>query len=202
MQFDFDSITKKILSSKKSLYFILLANLIGAVYGFVFYYGAKFSSIPLHLWLFLPDCPLFSLFFALAILLILIKKENSLFFFFTLIGSLKYGFWTVFVLLYFNSFYFTPQNSFMYSVLLIAHIFLFFEAFLLIKKIKFKISYLIIPLLFFLANDFSDYFLNTHPPLPLSELNFMFYLTLFSSLFFTAIAFILVKKLNKGMFNA
>jgi uncharacterized membrane protein YpjA len=192
----FNSIPQKILSSKKLLWLILIGNLIGAVYGFVFYYGAKFSSVPLHLWLFLPDCPLFSLFFALAVLLILLKKENSHYFFFTLIGSLKYGFWTVFVLLYYNWFYFTPENSFMYAVLLIAHIFLFIESFLLIKKIKFKLYYLIPSLVFFLANDFSDYFLNTYPPLPLSELNFMFYFTLISSLFFTVIAFLLVKKRN------
>lgn len=189
-----DSISQKILSSNKLLWLIFLGNLIGAVYGFVFYYGKQFFVTPLHLWLFVPDCPLFSLLFALAILLIILKKENSHYFFFTLIGSLKYGFWTVFVLLYYNWFYFSGQNSFMYSVLLITHVFLFFEAFLLIKKIKFKLSYLIFPLVFFLANDLSDYFLNTHPPLPLTELNFMFYLTLISSLFFVLTAFLLVKK--------
>lgn len=192
--FSFNSLAEKILSSKKILIFLILANLIGALYGFIFYYGQKFFLTPLHLWLFVPDCPLFSFLIAFSFFLILIKKESSLLFFFTLIGSLKYGFWTAFVLIYFNNFYFTPANSFMYSVLLIAHVFLFIESFLLIKKIKLKFFYLIPVLIFFLANDFSDYLLNAHPPLPSNELNFMFYFTLISSLIFISLAFVLVRK--------
>jgi len=191
--FDLNSFSQKIFSSKKLMYFLILANLIGALYGFIFYYGKQFFITLLELWLFVPDCPLFSLFFGLALLLILLKKENSFLFFFTLIGALKYGFWTVFVLLFFNEFYFIPENSLMYSVLLIAHLFLFFESFLLIKKIKFKLVYLIPALLFFVTNDLSDYFLGTHPSLPLHELNFMFYFTLISSFFFVLIALFLVK---------
>ncbi len=187
-----NSVSEKIFSNKKLLYFLILANFIGALYGFIFYYGARLLSTPLHLWIFVPDCPLFSLFMSLTFLLILLKKESSLLFFFSLVGALKYGFWTVFVLTFFNDFYFTPEKTFMYAVLLIAHIFLFAESFLLVKKIKFKFYYLLPTLLFFLANDFSDYFLGTHPPIPLDELNFMFYLTLISSLFFILLAFILV----------
>jgi len=194
---NFGCVAQKILSNKKLLYFLILANFIGALYGFIFYYGARLLQTPLHLWIFVPDCPLFSLFMSLAFLLILLKKEASLLFFFSLVGALKYGFWTVFVLLFFNDFYFTPENTFMYAVLLIAHIFLFAEAFLLVKKIKFKFYYLIPTLLFFLLNDFSDYFLGTRPPLPQSELNFMFYFTLVLSLFFVALAFILVKLKEK-----
>ncbi|MFH1695079.1 MAG: DUF1405 domain-containing protein [Candidatus Micrarchaeota archaeon] len=190
-------ITKTIFSSKKLMYFLILANLIGAVYGFVFYYGKQFLETPLYLWLFVPDCPLFSLFFAICLLLILLKKENSFFFFLSLAGALKYGFWTVFVLLFFNEFYFTPENFLVYSVLLISHIFLFIESFLLIKKIKFKFYFFLLSLLFFIANDLSDYFLNTRPGLPLTELNFMFYFTLISSFVFILLALFLVKKLNK-----
>jgi len=199
--FDLTRISDKILSSKKILFFLILANLIGAIYGFVFYYGKQFLETPLHLWLFIPDCPLFSLLMALCFLLILIKKESSLIFFFTLVGCLKYGFWTVFVLIYFNDFYFVPENFFMYSVLLIAHFFLFFESFLLIKKIKFKVYYLLPVLIFFLVNDFFDYLFGTRPVLPLSELNFMFYFTLISSIIFISLALILVKfsaKKNKN----
>jgi uncharacterized membrane protein YpjA len=192
--FSFSFISGKIFSSRKILFFLVLANLVGAFYGFVFYYGKKFFLTPLHLWLFVPDCPLFSFLFAFSVFLVLMDKEKSFLFFFTLAGSLKYGFWTVFVLLFFSGFYFTPENHLMYSVLLVAHVFLFVESFLLIKKIKFKLFYLVPSLLFFVANDLSDYFLDTHPPLPESELNFMFYFTLLSSLAFVAFALLLVKK--------
>lgn len=193
----FNELTEKIFSSKKLLLLIILGNLIGTIYGFVFYYGPKLIQTPLHLWLFVPDCPLFSLLVAISFLLILLKKESSLVFFFTVVGALKYGFWTVFVLLYYNNFYFTPENSLMYLVLLIAHIFLFIESFVLIKKIDFKFFYLVPVLVFFLANDFFDYLFNTHPSLPLTELNFVFYFTLITSLIFISLALILVKFLNK-----
>lgn len=189
--FNLGFFSKKILLTKKILVFLILANFIGSVYGFIFYYGKQLLQTSFHLWLFVPDCPLFSLLMALSLFLILIKKESSFLFFFTLAGSLKYGFWTVFVLLYYNLFYFSPENLFLYSVLLISHVFLFFESFLLIKKIRFKLFYLIPVLVFFLANDFSDYFFNTHPPIPLTELNFLFYFTFFSSLFFAGLALFL-----------
>ncbi len=192
----FDELEKKIFSSQKLLIFLVLANLIGALYGFIFYYGQQFLSTPVYLWLFIGDCPLFSLLMALSFLLILLKKEFSFLFLFSLIGSLKYGFWTVFVLIYFNSFYFVPENFFMYSVLLIAHVFLFLEAFLLVKKIRFNFSFLVFSLAFFVLNDFSDYFFGTHPPVPLNELNFLFFFTLVSSFVFSFIAFFIVKKMN------
>ncbi len=191
--FSLNSFIERILLSKKALYFLFIANLIGALYGFIFYYGTKFALTPLHLWLFLPDCPLFSLFFALSILLIILKKENSQLFFFTLVGALEFGLWTVFVLLFYNNYYFNSENSFMYLVLLIAHLFLFLEAFLLIKKIKFNLTLLILPFVFLVLNVFSDYFLGTHPPLPLNQLNFMLYFTLISSVIFILISFILTK---------
>ncbi len=191
--FNLDFLSKKIFSSKPILIFLILANFLGAVYGFIIYYGQQFMQTPLHLWLFVPDCPLFSFLMALSFFLILIKKESSFVFFFTLVGSLKYGFWVVFVLLFYNSFYFTPKFFVVPLFLLISHAFLFFESFLLIKKIRFKLFYLILVLVFFLANDFSDYFFNTHPPVPLNELNFLFYFTVGSSLFFAGLALFLYR---------
>ncbi|MFH1895480.1 MAG: DUF1405 domain-containing protein [archaeon] len=192
--FDLNYFSQKIFSSKKLMYFLILANLIGALYGFIFYYGKQFFITPIYLWLFVPDCPLFSLMMAVSFFLILIKKQNSFVFFFSLVGALKYGFWTVFVLLFFRGYYFTPENSLMYSVLLVAHVFLFFESFLLAKKIKFRLVYLIPVFVFFFANDLSDYFLLTHPSLPSSELNFMLYFTLISSFIFLLLALFLIKK--------
>ncbi len=198
MQKNFLSVfLRKIFSSNKVLIFLILANFFGALYGFIFYYGKQFLQTPFNLWLFVPDCPLFSLLMAFSFFLIIIKKEVSLLFFFSLVGSLKYGFWTVFILLFYNNYYFTSETWFMYSVLLLAHIFLFFESFLLIKKIRFNFFYLVPVLIFFLANDFSDYFFGTHPVLPCYSLNFMFYFTLLSSLVFVLLAFFLVEFFNK-----
>jgi len=185
----------------KLLLIVLFANLAGAAYGFFSFYSQQFLSFSPLLWIFIPDCPLYALFFAIIALMLLFHKRNNLFFFVSFVGALKYGFWTLFVLLYFNSFYFSPSSSLMYSVLFIAHMGLMLECILLLGRTQVKFSFLLVSLFWFLLNDFADYFLAAHPVLPPNSLNFMFYATIAMTFAFTFIAFIALKKAKKPMID-
>ena len=205
-------------------WFVILANLVGAGFGFFVYYPEQLAATDPLLWMFVPDCPGYALFFAVALFfrgegrpavlnrLIggarsrgvplpgFLKRgvpDLSFFWYLAFAGAMKYGFWTVFVLATYSRFYFTPASSLMYSVLFVAHIFLLFETMLLVGKIHVRKVFL--PLVGFslIANDVSDYLLGTHPPLPDSALGFMFPASLGMSLAFTLLAYIILARWSK-----
>jgi len=170
---------------RDSLFWLLfLANLGGALYGFIFYYGPVLLSAPPSLLIFIPDCPLFALLFALSMLAVRYAPGRfNLFNFLTFAGCLKYGFWTVFVLTFFKSFYApTPEDVPLAAMLVVSHIFLFFEAFLLASYVRPKLWHVLAVLSFMLLSDSVDYLLGAHPPIPSGSLPLMFQLTVAMSL--------------------
>jgi uncharacterized membrane protein YpjA len=192
-------------------WFIVLSNLGGAAYGFVLYYGEQLLSTNPLLWLFVPDCPLYALLFALAFLARgnprprIVERvtgrslDVSFVWFLGFLGAMKYGFWTVFVLSAYSGFYFTPASGFMYSVLFVAHLFLLFETILLVGRIRVRKWFLPAGIVWFLANDLSDYLLGTHPPLPGDALGFMFPATVGMTIMFSLLSYrVLSLKYGRG----
>jgi len=176
---------------------IFTTNLAGAAWGFVYFYGGQLAETPLYLWPFVPDCPLYALLFAVGMLVARTMGGTAadLFLFLTLAGSLKYGFWTLFVLTAFFQWYFAPQTAAMYAVLFVAHIGLFMEALLLLPGL-FRVGGWFLPAVlgWLLLNDYSDYFLGTHPPLPHEALPFMLIVTVGTSLAFATASYIIAKE--------
>ena len=94
------------------------------------------------------------------------NKSVDLLNFITSIGLAKYGAWTVLVVLGFSPFYFSI-NSNMYGVLACAHVLMALEFILPLYIIKeIKKSYVVAAFAWFFLNDFFDYYVGTHPPLP------------------------------------
>ena len=184
---------------KKTLLLCLIsANLIGALYGFIFFYGDQLVEVfktKAWLLLFVPDCPLFALLMAISFGLLLVNKKNNFLFFLSSAGAMKYGFWTIFILTAFPKYYFS-QNTLLYSILLIAHIGLFFEAFLLLRNIEIKTWHFSLVLLFLLFNEIADYSFGTKPPMPKQAVELMLYVTLLASITFTLTVVFLSKKLK------
>ncbi|MEW6328793.1 MAG: DUF1405 domain-containing protein [Candidatus Micrarchaeota archaeon] len=186
--------------NRKTLFGIVLAaNLLGAAYGILGFYLQQLLSTNVLLWIFVPDCPLYALTFAIAIILIKEGKRYDWFYFIALVGALKYGFWTVFVLLRYPEFYFAPEISLIYYTLLFAHVGMFLEAFTLLGKIKMRNWFLPLALGWFLLNDFADYFLGAHPPLPVYGLGFMWRASVVMSVAFSVFGFALAKRAKKPL---
>ncbi|GAB4110885.1 MAG: DUF1405 domain-containing protein [Roseiflexaceae bacterium] len=73
----------------------MVANLLGAVIGGVFWYGNQILNAPIWAWIFIPDCPLAALVASLA--LIAWRAGKRWYFFNALVafGCMKYGLWTL-----------------------------------------------------------------------------------------------------------
>ncbi len=177
--------------------FLLLANAIGAAYGFIFYYGQQLLTTNPLLWVFVPDCPLYAFLFALALILLSEKTKAGWFYFLVFVGAVKYGFWTMFVLANYSYYYFTPELSLMYGVLFISHLVLFAEPLVLLGRISVKRETLALAIFWFLLNDWVDYSLGTHPPVPAAKIPEIFTLTVLMTFIFSLASYWLVKRFEE-----
>ncbi|MCK5661287.1 MAG: DUF1405 domain-containing protein [Methanosarcinales archaeon] len=181
---------------------LLVITLIGSAFGY-YYYEYQFSVTPPHLWLFVPDCPLFTTFFAIVLIGQLMGKESPLFNAFTFAGLLKYGIWTVFVLLVYWNDYFSNGEGLFRGVLMIAHIGMILLALTMVNGLRRdgqmdRISkgemYLVGSV--FLIFDFFDYVVGAYPLIPTTHLGLVSWFSVGET--FAVTALLLVLSLKKG----
>lgn len=150
---------------KLLILFLIAVNLAGAYFGLFIYYAPQFAATSPALWVFVPDCPLYVLAFAVALWLLARGIGNDAFSFIVSAGLLKYGVWTLFALAYFNGYFFAPGVALLSGTLFILHIGMAAEGFVL-KVRRCGPGLLAAGLAWFLLNDFFDYFVGTRPYLP------------------------------------
>ena len=143
---------------------LIIVNLAGALFGFYYYQEQLLNMNPL-LWLFVADCPLYVVAFAIALMFMEKKKQNDAVSFIISVGLLKYALWTLFVLSAYHQYYFMPKLALVNGTLFLLHIGMAAEAFVLKIK-KFSVTALFLALGWFLLNDSMDYFVGTLPYLP------------------------------------
>jgi len=194
-------IFNEILKSTRILTVIILINLIGTLAGFYYYYD-QLSLSPVYLWPFIPDCPLYTMLAVVVLVTFLLtKKSVDLLSFITSIGLAKYGTWTVLVVLGFSPFYFSINSS-MYGVLACAHVLMALEFILPLYIIKeIKKSYVIAAFAWFFLNDFFDYYVGTHPPLPSWGVSSVAFMTFAMTPIFIIIVSLTHKFLNDANLN-
>ncbi|MDO8339715.1 MAG: DUF1405 domain-containing protein [Candidatus Burarchaeum sp.] len=176
-------------------------NVLGFLWGTFFFYPEQLAQTSPLLLLFVPDCPLAALLFAAALLLVRFAPGRyDLFNFLAFVVSLKYGFWTVFVLTAYPEFYSaTPLQALMSDALIVAHVWLFFQAFLLASLVRVKHRYLVPVLGLMLLSDYSDYVWLTHPSAPDYALPLLFPFTVAMSVFFTLAGYWVLRKAKRPL---
>ncbi|MFA5106530.1 MAG: DUF1405 domain-containing protein [Candidatus Micrarchaeia archaeon] len=144
----------------RKILFIILA--VAIAFGFYFYSPFFQYRNPL-LWIFLPNSPLAIL---AALLTIYYFTDNEFARLFSSAYVAKYGIWTVFVMLLYPANYLNSSIA-AESVLLyiIPHIAMIFLALAMMPR-KPARAHLAIALLFFLANDFANYFMGVMTDFP------------------------------------
>lgn len=139
---------------------------IGALYGY-WYYIPQLLITPTYLWPFVPDCPLFVSFFVVVLLLCELDVRVKMLDGFVLFGLVKYGAWTLFVMLLYFDVYLSALSS--TKLLLFAgHIGMVLCALTLVKGLREGLAQWH-PLVFtlgFLVLDVMDYVVGTHPTIP------------------------------------
>ncbi len=161
----FSRFSSSLLQNKQLLIALAIINFVGFLYG-IYYYNYQLSATPFYLWIFTLDSPLPVLLFVfVAYFLYCNKKVPQWLLFITIIGLIKYGFWTALVILLFFD-YFFGFAPFIYAINLPLHAGMILEGAVLTARLRPRISDLAIVLVFFLINDILDYFFGTLPVIP------------------------------------
>ena len=156
---------------------LILINIAAVLIGF-FYYGDQLAQTALPLLIFVPDCPLYVLLFILVALKLV---RNDAFSFLVSVGMVKYGLWTVFVLLYYWGFYSQPAFLLTTVVFIAGHLGMAAEGLAILPKKRIGSLALAAIIGWFLLNDYADYSLGTVPPIPREGLALVAALTITAS---------------------
>ena len=141
---------------------LFVINIAAFFYG-VYYYNSLLAKTDPLLWIFALDSPMHALLFAAAIGLALIKRANDWIINLAAIGSIKYGLWTMFVILFQSEYFLSPEVAWQYVFLFVAHIGQLAQGLFLIGNRRMTATMLFILGGWTLLNDYADYGLGTHP---------------------------------------
>ncbi|MDL5362641.1 DUF1405 domain-containing protein [Halalkalicoccus sp. NIPERK01] len=152
---------------------IVAINVAGTAFGF-WYYRFQFSGTPLAIWPWVPDSPLATLFMALSLALWKLDRGSELVDMLAFFGNVKLGLWTPFVLVVFNDAFLAGTAAPMYAFLLVSHLGMVAQAFLIHRYSDFSIPAVAAALAWYSFDLMVDYFVPIvggphHTALPFSD---------------------------------
>lgn len=182
------SLSKRILESKPLLLFLIFLNFLGFLFG-VYYYMPQLDETPQWMWLIVIDCPLQVLLFSIVLSFELLRRPlPDVLKFLNAVGLVKYGFWTIIVVLvHFN--YFFSINPVVYGMILPMHVGMTLEAVLLLGLFRPTRSSTLLVVFFFVLNDVSDYVYGTLPRIPETWVHLLFIESLLVSILLPSIIY-------------
>lgn len=148
---------------------VVVINLLGTAFGF-WYYGFhplplsdplivwQFAGTPPAMWAFVPDSPVATGFVAVALGLWWLGRPSDYWTALAFFGCWKLGLWTPFVLLAFADGFLATTPLPMYLFLLVSHLGMAVEAFLLYRITEFPRRAVAVALGWYALNDLVDYF--------------------------------------------
>ncbi|HJE02232.1 MAG TPA: DUF1405 domain-containing protein [Staphylococcus auricularis] len=162
------SLWHMLLYHKWVLWFLFICNLIGTIYGFI-WYGGQLERTSWQFWLFVPDSPTASLFLTIVILSYILNKQWPVIEALAFVTLVKYGVWAV--ILNIIMFIDMDQVSLSGLMLIMSHGIMAIEAFFFYPRFKFSIIGLVVAMLWVFHNDVIDYVFLQYPYYPIIEEN-------------------------------
>jgi uncharacterized membrane protein YpjA len=143
-----------LLANRSFLWLLLIVNIAGTVYGYV-WYGWQLKETPPIFLIFVPDSPTASLFFVFVLVAFLMKKNWPLVEALAIVTLFKYGIWAVVM----NLLVFTVQGELDWIgvMLVFSHFAMAVQAILYAPFYRFKWWHLIATAIWTLHNDVIDY---------------------------------------------
>lgn len=151
---------KLVLFNKSFMWLLFVVNLLGTIYGYIWYESQLSVTEPKFL-LFVPDSPTASLFFTIALLGWLLKKNWKLIETLALITLVKYGVWAVVMNIW--TYIETGSIGWMGWMLVISHFAMALQAVLYIPFYRFTFVHIFIAAVWTLHNDVIDYVFGQMP---------------------------------------
>ncbi|MFD1178748.1 DUF1405 domain-containing protein [Paenibacillus puldeungensis] len=166
--------SRRFLSSRYFLWPLFICNLLGTVYGYIWYGGQlQYTWLNLPHWLivFVPDSPTASLFFTLTLLFLLFPPKGGRFFWLrtlleglAVVTNVKYGVWAVSII--FAGAYQGNELVWQDWMLVASHLAMAVEALLYVRLYKFGTMMLAAAGAWTFLNDMVDYSFQVYPWLP------------------------------------
>ncbi len=149
---------------------IVAINLLGTAFGF-WYYRFQFQRLPVEMWAFVPDSPGATLLIALALAAWAVGKQSDTLTALAFFGNIKLGLWTPYVLLVFYPGFLANSGPAMYAFLLVSHLGMAVQAFVLYRITDFPIKAVAVATAWYTLDLLMDYFVPlvgdvTHTSLP------------------------------------
>ncbi|WP_144511348.1 DUF1405 domain-containing protein [Bacillus sp. FJAT-22090] len=151
---------KVILYNKSFMWLLFIVNLLGTIYGY-YWYGSQLAITEPKFYIFVPDSPTASLFFTLALLGWLFKKNWRLIEALALITLVKYGVWAVIMNIW--TYIETGSIGWMGWMLVVSHFAMALQAILYIPFYRFAWVSILIASVWTLHNDVIDYVFDQMP---------------------------------------
>lgn len=151
---------RMLITNKFFLYFIILCNLPGTIYGYI-WYGSQLAETPWYFYIFVPDSPTATLFLTISLILLLFNRKSTIIDTLAFVTLIKYGVWAVFMNIFM---FYVDQTIYPMGVMLImSHGIMAIQAFLFMPLFKFDIKSIIIALIWVFHNDVIDYVFHQYP---------------------------------------
>lgn len=149
---------------------IVLANLIGSYYGFFVYYKDQLLAEAIQFWIFIPDSPLATLLAAISISLYIIGRNNNLINILAIFANIKYGLWTVIMMLSYPEGFLQMNPVEMNIFIFLTHLAMSLQALMIWTYTETpKITEITLVSLYFILNDTVDYLYQVYPGLPVEQ---------------------------------
>jgi uncharacterized membrane protein YpjA len=148
-------------------------NGVGMIWGIIWYWE-QLKQAPWYLLPFVPDSPLHAMFFGFFVYWLFttgtanFNSWQQLFSWLGVLGVIKYGLWTTVILSQYLWVYSTNPGVEEW-MLYISHGGMAIQGFIYIRQLPKAFLPAVIAIIWFIANDFIDYTLFTHPRLPLPD---------------------------------
>src|SRR5699024_1151938 len=149
-----------IIYNKGMLYFLLVCNLLGTIYGYI-WYGSQISITQWQFIPFVPDSPTASLFLCIAIAGLIIGKNLPIIEALAFVSLIKYGVWAVIM----NIILFIQYDMITITgcMLILSHGIMAIEAFIFYPIFKVTIVAFFIAMVWVFHNDIIDYVFMQYP---------------------------------------
>ncbi len=166
--------SRSVLMNRRFLWLLFWCNLLGTVYGYIWYENQLLFTLqnyPAALLVFVPDSPTASLFFTLSLLFLLYPPQNRglqgvghVIQGLAVVTSVKYGVWAVSMIV--AGWSFGGDMIWQDFMLIASHLAMAVEALLYVRFFGFGMVSLIVAAGWTLLNDVMDYTFGIYPYLP------------------------------------